>query len=94
MSYCISNLALVDIDANWGFLPQISPSRGDRDPCLIQYYFRTKVTAKWHLIPTSGFSAVHECQQTTDERTRVFLNETSFVKKLVPCALFSPVLLP
>ena len=37
----------------------------------------TSVSAKWHLIPSSGFSRVHECDRHTDRRTtrgRVCLN--------------------
>jgi len=57
--------AIGGIVANWGFrLLNLPFSLGDRDPCLTQYCFGLQGgPAKWHLIPSYGFSRVHECDR-------------------------------
>ena len=43
--------------------------------CLIQCYLKTSVPAKWHLIPSNGFSEVHECDRRhTDGQTTLYGN--------------------
>jgi len=53
------------IATNWEFRPPNLPSRGVRGPCLIQCYLGPHkcVSASHHLIPSSGFSRVHQCDR-------------------------------
>jgi len=62
-----SNLALSGITANWVSRPPNLPSHGGPGSLLGNH---TSVPAKWHLIPSSGFSKVHECDDDMDECRR------------------------
>jgi len=51
-----------------GFDPKSLVPMGDRAPfkCSVTWDC-TSVPAKWHHIPSNGFSRVHECNRQTDE---------------------------
>jgi len=52
------------------FDPKLPLPVQDRGSCLIQSYLgHTSVSAKWHLIPSNGFSEVHECDRRSDRGT-------------------------
>jgi len=59
-----SNLVIGGIAANWGYRPQNLPfPTGTAAPAYKRYLGLNEVPAKWHLIPSNGFSRVHECDR-------------------------------
>jgi len=69
-----SDLAINGIAANWGFRPPNLPyPLGDRGCCHSVTWDHVSVSSKWHLIPSSGFIRVHECDRRTDHATVTYV---------------------